>query len=125
MTPSPVPTSHKEQPLSPLTTMTPSPVPKTPSTAKTPSSVPKTPPTAKTPSPVPKTPPTAKMPPPVAATTPPSVAMTPPPIATTEVHHGPTTLLPTKHHVNSLEGKDVAVLSAKKPYSNDVDKVME
>ncbi|KAG6814798.1 hypothetical protein H0H87_007355, partial [Tephrocybe sp. NHM501043] len=123
--------------------MMPSPVPKTPPTAKTPSPVPKMPspmtemplsvaamppPVATTmPPPVATTmpPPVAATTPPVAMTTPPSVAMTPPPIATTEVHHSPTTLLPTKHHVNSLEGKDVAIPSAKKPCSNDVDKVME
>ncbi|KAG6855156.1 hypothetical protein H0H87_007564, partial [Tephrocybe sp. NHM501043] len=141
-------TSHKEQPLSPLTTMMPSPVSKTPPTAKMPSPVPKTPPTAKMPPPVTAVPlsvatmpPATTMPPPVAmtmpppvaatmppsvaTTTPPSVAMIPPPIVTTEVHHGPTTLLPTKCHVKSLEGKDIAVPSAKKPCSNNVDKVME
>ncbi|KAG6851739.1 hypothetical protein H0H87_012601 [Tephrocybe sp. NHM501043] len=60
--PSPVPTSHKEQPLSPLTTMMPSPVPKTPPTAKTP------PPMTAVPLSV------AATPPPVAATMPPSVS---------------------------------------------------
>ncbi|KAG6808867.1 hypothetical protein H0H87_009597 [Tephrocybe sp. NHM501043] len=152
MTSSPVPTSHKEQPLSPLTTMMPSPVPKTPPTAKMPPPVTAVPlSVAATPPPMAATmpPPVATtMPPPVAATMPPPVAMTPPPIATTEVHHGPTTLLPTKCHVNSLEGKDIAVPSAtillptkchvnslegkdiavpsaKKPHSNNVNKVME